>query len=46
MKDKFLGKMIFFGYGVLVWNIIKYSNIKNKITNKNVKDALRCTNFS
>ena len=40
MKDKILGKIICLGYGILVWNTIKYSNKYNKITNKNIKDSL------
>ena len=44
MRDKLFGKIIISGYGLLVWNIIKYTNNKPNTTDKDIdkviKDAL------
>ena len=40
MKNKHFSKIVFTGYSFLIWNIIKYTDNKYKINNKNIKDSL------
>jgi len=40
MKNVHIGKLVVSGYSLLIWNIIKYTDTKYTINNKNIKDAL------